>query len=130
MIHLVFNVQLEILNLAVCMVEGGIFEVYYTHLQIIEILAIVVHDLKIFVLYWYLVVDWVSYLMKNGDRAVGCLEKNSVTEGNYGQEADEIDWWVGQRDYYCSVHFVYNFLIIPNCCLGIIANQIIHPIES
>jgi hypothetical protein len=89
--------HLEILNLAVYTVEGGIFEVFHTHLEIIELLATVAHDLTIFTLYCYLVVDWVSYLMKNADRAVGYLEKNSVKEGNYGQEADEIDWWVAQR---------------------------------
>jgi len=112
--------QLMITALALECARGGTFEPCHIHRGGGHILATVTHHLEILGLPCKLVATLVSCWMENGDQTAERQEETAVQECNCTILADDSDWCVYHISGHCLWQFLINYLMILNCCHGIL----------
>ena len=110
--------------------EAGTFETSHNHIGGDHILATVAHNMEILGLCGWLVVNCcVLCYMENFNQTVEHLQMTAVKVGNYTHAEHDIDWCVSQINCLCQRQLEHYYLIMLNCCPGIVASQIGNLVE-
>ena len=67
--------------------------------------------------------------MGHGGRTGERLEMEAAKAGNSTLVVEEIDSWVARIECFCLVYFQHDYLMLPNCHLGIVVSQTAHTVE-
>jgi len=88
------SVHLEMTAMVLRTAGGETFDTRHSRLGGGHILATVAHNLDNIGLRSWLVGNWMSYWMENGDKTTEHLEMAAVEQDNHTHAADDIDWRV------------------------------------